>query len=44
MGSIEGGKKGDFIILNTKLPSEIKEDEDLFVTSTFSNGDLVYAK
>ncbi len=44
VGSIEVGKKADFIILNSKLPEQIVEAASLFVTSTFSDGKLVYSK
>lgn len=41
-GSIEAGKKADFILLNKKLNDFIAEDENIFVTSTFIDGEEVY--
>jgi predicted amidohydrolase YtcJ len=41
-GSIEVGKKADFILLNKKLNDTITEEEDINATSTYVNGDEVY--
>jgi predicted amidohydrolase YtcJ len=41
-GSIETGKKADFILLNKKLNTTITENEDLYVSSTYINGEEVY--
>lgn len=41
-GSIETGKQADFIILNKKLESNIAEDENIYVTSTYVDGQEVY--
>lgn len=41
-GSIEIGKKADFILLNKKLGNSIAEDEHIFVTSTYVDGVQVF--
>ena len=41
-GSIEIGKQADFILLNKKLETSIREDEDVQVVSTWINGEKVY--
>lgn len=43
-GSIEVGKKADFILLNKKLNDTIIEEEDIHVTSTYINGEEVYSR
>ena len=43
-GSIEVGKKADFILLNKKLGVTITADEEVYVTSTFINGEEVYKR
>jgi len=43
-GSIEVGKKADFIILNKKLGRTITEDEDIQVISTYIDGEELYAQ
>lgn len=43
-GSIEVGKKADFLLLNKKLNDTITEDENLYVASTYINGEEVYKK
>jgi predicted amidohydrolase YtcJ len=43
-GSIEIGKKADFIILNKKLGRTITEDEDIQVISTYIDGEELYAQ
>lgn len=43
VGSIETGKKADFIILNKKLPDNLPEDDNLHVTATYINGVLAYS-
>ena len=43
VGSIEVGKKADFIILDTKLPEQIEYDSDISVSSTYIDGALMYS-
>ena len=43
VGSIEVGKKADFIILNKSCKIQWKEDEKyVFVSKTFIDGNIVY--
>ncbi len=44
VGSIEVGKKADFILLNKTLQNTITENEDLYVTSTYVGGKLLYSR
>lgn len=44
VGSIEAGKKADFVMLNKKLGNTIAEDDDLNVVSTYIDGQLMYSK
>ncbi|HYK44189.1 MAG TPA: amidohydrolase family protein, partial [Parafilimonas sp.] len=41
-GSIEVGKRADFILLNKKLGDVIEENEEIYVKSTFIDGKEVY--
>jgi len=41
-GSIEVGKRADFILLNKELGAVIEENEEIYVTSTFIDGKQVY--
>jgi predicted amidohydrolase YtcJ len=41
-GSIEVGKKADFILLNKKLNDTLTEDEEIHVTATYINGEQAY--
>ncbi len=38
VGSVELGKKADFIFLNKKLPHNIADNDDVHVTATYING------
>jgi len=44
VGSIEPGKKADFVILNKTLRETITEDEDVHVTATYINGQQFFTK
>ncbi|HRH48270.1 MAG TPA: amidohydrolase [Panacibacter sp.] len=44
VGSIEVGKKADFVMLNKKLGNTITEDENFHVASTYIDGQLMYSK
>jgi len=43
-GSIEVGKKADFILLNKNINDTITEEEDVHVASTYINGEEVYSR
>lgn len=43
-GSIEVGKKADFILLNKKLGDSISENEQVYVNSTFIDGKEVFER
>lgn len=43
-GSIEAGKKADFILLNKPLQKTIGENEDVHVTATYINGQQLYSR
>lgn len=44
VGSIEAGKKADFILLNKTLGTTIAEDEDVHVIATFVDGEQGFSK
>ncbi|HWB26410.1 MAG TPA: amidohydrolase [Chitinophagaceae bacterium] len=44
VGSIQAGKKADFIILDKLLSQTISEDEQIQVTSTWINGEKVFQR
>jgi len=41
-GSIEAGKKADFILLNSTLSNTLTENEEIQVSATFINGQQVF--